>query len=350
MPTPTIPAGNLFMNATLYTGNGSTQTITNGVAGQSFQPDFVWSKNRSNARSHALVNSVVGATSQLQSNTTAVQFTGGFASLDSNGFSVNNNYNENNISETYVAWQWKGGGTATTIAVGSVSSGVPSVASSVSANTTSGFSVATFTIPASGAFTIGHGLGAIPSFVVFKTRSGTTSNWITQHTSTGTQYMLLNSTALATTDSTIWNSAPTASVVSFGTAFASSYPSTPALIYCWTPIAGYSAMGSYTGNGAVDGPFIYLGFRPRFILTKCSSNSTASTVWTIFDTARSPYNAAVLELYPNDIISQQTDTNGMDILSNGFKPKRNSDYLNSSGWTYTYMAFAENPFKYANAR
>jgi len=342
MTTPTIPAGNLYMNATLYTGNGATQTITNGVAGQSFQPDFAWSKNRSNARSHALVNSVAGATLQLQSNTTAAEFTGGFASLNSNGFSVNNVFNENNIGETYVCWQWKAGGTA-------VSNTSGTITSQVSVNTTSGFSIVTYTGTGTGTPTIGHGLGVAPSMIIAKTRS-TTNGWLVYHQSLGaTQSIILNGTNAATTQSDWGNTTPT-STVFYVNGGNNNISSATYVAYCWTPIAGYSAFGSYTGNGSTDGPFVYLGFRPRWIMIKRSD--TSGYGWFIYDTSRSTYNPEILNLNANDSAAE-TNTgapNGFDGLSNGFKLRDTSLFWNASGGTYIYAAFAEVPFKFANGR
>ena len=342
MSTPTIPAGNLYMNATLYTGNNSTQTIINGPAGASFQPDFAWSKNRSNARSHALVNSIAGATLQLQSNTTVAEFTGGFASLNSNGFSLNNNFNENNINETYVCWQWKAGGTA-------VSNTSGSITSSVSANTTSGFSVVTYTGTGANA-TVGHGLGVAPSMIIIKVRSRAGDDWGVYHQSLGnTGFLALDTTAANTSSGVFWNStSPTSSVFSIGTN-SNVNPSAQTLVaYCWAPIAGYSAFGSYTGNGSADGTFVYLGFRPRYVLLK---RTDSSGNWGVWDTSRDPYNAVQYELVPNASDAETTAAGPrMDILSNGFKLRNVGVAYNASGGTYVYACFAENPFKYSNAR
>jgi hypothetical protein len=324
------------MNATLYTGNGSTQTITNGVAGQSFQPDFVWSKNRSNARSSALVDSVRGATLQLQSNTTAAEFTGGFASLNSNGFSVNNNFNENNTSETYVGWNWKANGAGSSNTNGSITS-------TVSANTTSGFSIVQFTATGSNA-TVGHGLGVAPSVVIVKD-AASTGNWAmyNKNLTSAAYYLYLNTTAAQDNTAQIWNStAPTSSVFSIGTW----HTADRQIAYCWAPIAGYSAFGSYTGNGSSDGPFIYTGFRPRFVMIKCSSTTGD---WNMWDTSRSPYNQGGQTLWANLNNVEYTAAVFYDILSNGFKLRDTNAEVNAAS-TYIYMAFAENPFKYANAR
>jgi hypothetical protein len=341
MPTPTIPAGNLFMNATLYAGNGTTQTITNGIAGQAFQPDFVWIKERSSTSSHALTDSVRGASNLLSSNTTDAEATGQVAltSFNSNGFSVGADGKTNESSQTYVGWQWKAGGTAVTNTAGSITS-------SVSANTTSGFSVVTYTGTGSSG-SVGHGLGVAPSIIIIKSRSSATG-WRVYSANLGiTSYLVLNSTAAVATAS-MWGTPTSTTFIIGGTGYEVNESSSTYVAYCWAPIAGYSAFGSYTGNGSADGPFVYLGFRPRFILYK-RTDSTGD--WTILDTSRSTYNAEQLELYPDSSIAE-TAAGGdrLDGLSNGFKIRNSGSAINASGGTYLYAAFAENPFKYSNAR
>jgi hypothetical protein len=347
MPTPTIPAGNLFMNATLYTGDGANpRVITNGASGASFQPDFLWLKNRSAGWGNTLQNSVVGASYLMQSNSTGAevnQFQYGYTtSFNSNGFSVTtgstDDYFTNNSGENYVAWQWKAGGTAVTNTSGTISS-------QVSTNTTSGFSVVGWTGNGSVA-TIGHGLGVTPSFIFGKRRDGV-SNWYVYHSSLGaTKGMNLNSSDAAVTNSGWWNNtAPTSSVFTMGTYETNS--GSPFIAYCFAPIAGYSAFGSYTGNGSTDGPFVYTGFRPRFLLTR---RSDAVESWRIGDSSRSPYNAVQLELFANLANAEENNSNPIDYLSNGFKIRTSSSSHNASGGTYIYAAFAESPFKYSSAR
>lgn len=352
---PTIPNGAQYMAATTYTGNGSTQSIINTVNSTSFQPDLVWVKKRSAAAAHGLIDSVRGAGIALASNLTEAERNNGTGSggdviaFNSNGFNLGNNTTgsatDSNLSgATYIGWQWRANaGTNVTNTDGSITS-------TVSANTSSGFSIVTYTGTGANA-TVGHGLSVAPSMIIVKKRSSaTSSNWMVWHTSIGTGYVLnLNNTSAS--GATYWNNtAPTTTVFSLDNNANYNSNTDTFVSYCFAAIAGYSAFGSYVGNGSTDGPFIYTGFRPRFIMAKCSSNTTASTVWTIWDTSRSPYNASVNELYPNSNIAEFVDTDGIDILSNGFKPKRNSEYANFSGWTYIYMAFAENPFKYALAR
>jgi hypothetical protein len=353
MPTPTIPDGELFMNATIWTGSGTTtRSITNGITGQSFQPDFVWAKSRSLAIGHTLYDSVrgAGASKALFSNSTeaeggtlgstASSEFGYISSLDSNGFStssgsVNGNY-VNSTSNTYVAWQWKAGGAAVTNTSGTISS-------QVSANTTSGFSVATFTTAGANA-TIGHGLGVAPRMIFMKDRTNAAS-WLVYNASlaSAANYLVLNASDASASNTTVWNNtAPTSSVFSIGTVWAASNY----VAYCWAPIAGYSAFGSYTGNGSADGTFVYLGFRPRFIMIKRTDTAEG---WYMLDTSRSTYNLSVNYLDARSS-GAETTADFFDILSNGFKLRTTGGYANASGGTYIYMAFAENPFKYANAR
>jgi hypothetical protein len=341
MSTPTIPAGNLFMNATLYTGNSSTQTITNGVAGQSFQPDMVWTKARANAYSPNLYDSVRGVNQNLQPNSTGADFfnAGSLTAFNTNGFTLGANDN-GNASSSSVAWQWKAGGTA-------VSNTSGSITSQVSANTTSGFSVVTYTGTTTAGQTVGHGLGVAPSFIIAKSRTGGTLNWVVYSSVLGKDQLLqLNNTASVATVTSYWGtSTPNSTVFGVGQG---TYDNNNGnmVAYCWAPIAGYSQFGSYTGNNSTDGPFVYTGFRPRFVMTKCSS---ATTDWTIHDTSRNTYNVADASLYSNTSGAEAT-LEPIDILSNGFKIRSTAGNVNASGQTYIYAAFAEVPFKFANGR
>jgi hypothetical protein len=350
MPTPTIPDGKLFMNATLYTGTGATQNITNGVAGQSFQPDLVWIKNRSSTNAHQLTDSVRGVNLALASDLTIAEFTGNINAFNANGFQLTGATNAVNSSgQTYVGWQWKAGGAAVTNTDGTISS-------QVSANTTSGFSVVTYTGNGTGGATIGHGLGAKPSFFIIKkrTNSGTEYGWYCYSSVLGaTNHLVLNTTAGSSASSFLFNDTEPTSVAPYvftvGTSPATNEISIAYVAYCWAAVPGYSAFGSYTGNGSTDGPFVYTGFRPRLVLVK--ESSSAGNNWVIYDTARDTFNECSKILYPNASNAEfDGSTVNLDILSNGFKPRDNWGGNNNSGSTYIYMAFAENPFKYANAR
>jgi hypothetical protein len=359
LPTPTIGAtasttANKYMNVVTWTGNGTSSGRS--ITGVGFQPDFVWGKARSVAYGNGLYDAVRGTGKLLVSNNTnseATNFLYGYlSSFDSDGFSTtagsSSNENWNQTNDTYVAWNWKANGAG-------VSNTAGDIASVVSANTSAGFSIVTYSANGTTG-TVGHGLGVTPSMIIVKKRN-VAERWCVFHTSTSNAYIYLDETFAAETANAQLrfgnNSSvvqPSSTLFTIGSSNDVNGTSGTYVAYCFAPVAGYSAFGTYTGNGSPDGTFVYTGFRPRFVMVKCSSNTTASTVWVIFDTSRSPYNAAVLELYPDDSVSEGTDSSGMDILSNGFKPKRNSEYLNLSGWTYIYMAFAESPFKYANAR
>jgi hypothetical protein len=355
LPTSTIVKGNTVMDATLWTGDGTTPKSQTNAAG--FKPDFVWIKSRSNAYSHNLFDSVrgAGAARSLQSDNTKSEsdvavdtaLYGYLSAFNSNGFSTTNGSSTpvwvNASGGTYVAWQWQAG-------QGSTSSNTNgSITSTVSVNASAGFSVVTYTGTAV-AGTIGHGLGVAPQLIIVKPRSATitTDAWNVYHVSTGnTNFLVLNATDASAAASNRWNNtSPTSSVFSIGTV-----PSSVAVgyvAYCWTPIAGYSSMGSYTGNGSSDGVFVYLGFRPKFVLAK--RTDTSGTNWLLQDSVRGPYNLTENTLYPNLSDAEATGAGYFDLLSNGFKLRTSGSGLNASGGTYIYICFAENPFRNALAR
>jgi len=347
LPAPSIANGAQYMAATTYTGNGSTQTITNGgnnTIGTTFQPDLIWMKSRNNTYGNILFDSVRGGTKRLVSNLTDAEqtVTGGVNSFNTDGMTIQNDATYANInasSTTYIGWQWKAGGTGVTNTSGTITS-------TVSANPTAGFSIVTYTGTGANA-TVGHGLGVAPQMIIVKVRNGV-GGWPVYHSGlTSAAYLLeLNTTGAQSSVPTAWNStAPTSSVFSIGTAFnnGSTY-----VAYCFAAVDGYSAFGKYTGNGSTDGPFVYTGFRPRFILIK---NATAINNWGIIDTSRDTYNGAYQRQHPNLTVADNTGAGiVIDVLSNGFKC-RNSDALeNQSGQTMIYAAFAEHPFRQSRAR
>ena len=355
LPTPAIANGALYNAATLYTGTGSSQSPVNSQSnggnnalGKTFEPDLTWIKSRSAATDHKWTDTVRGVTKALVSDSTSAETTdtNGLTAFSSNGFTVGTDTNYNNSGATYVAWQWNAGsGTS-----GSNTNG--SITSTVSVNQTAGFSIVTYTGTGSAA-TVGHGLGVAPSMIITKKRSST-SDWGVYHTSIGnTNYLLLDSTAASASSSTYWNNtSPTSSVFSIGTADPVNVNTATYVAYCWAAIAGYSAFGIYTGNGSTDGPFVYCGFRPRWVMVKSSTVSGSSSEWLIKDTSRDTYNVAQNTLTAD---SSQAEFNGsnqyIDILSNGFKIRNATGaYNNSTSDTYIYAAFAENPFRNALAR
>jgi hypothetical protein len=345
LPTPTIGAtastqANKYFDATTYTGNGSTQSITNSG---SMQPDWVWIKGRSDTWGHALYDVIRGVDKRLSTNSTAAESTTatGLTSFNSNGFSLSTNGDVNNSADTYVAWQWDAGGTGVTNTAGSITS-------TVSANTTAGFSVVTYTAPSSGAFTVGHGLGVAPAMIITKSRSNSGYVWGTYHQSLGnTKRIDLNSTAAAVTSTNgAWNNtSPTSSVFTVGLDWAGS--GITYVAYCFSEVAGYSKFGSYTGNTLDDGPFIYTGFKPAYVMIKGNLDGYS---WVINDDARNPSNAVSLTLRANTSAAETSEAPGIDFLSNGFKIRNQAGNYNNGGTDYIFMAFAENPFKYSNAR
>ena len=345
LPGVTIQNGAQYMAATTYTGTGATQTLNNAVNGVSFAPDFVWVKARSFAYSHRLQNSIVGTTYALDSSSTSAEFSdagGNITAFNSNGFSVGTYVSVNNNGTTYVAWQWKAGGTAVTNTAGSITS-------SVSANTTAGFSVVTFTnVPtANSPYTVGHGLGVAPSFYIIKARSYV-GNWDCYHSALGNNADIrMNLTNAVVSPYGGWQTtSPTSSVFTINGSYFSTSTSDTFVAYCFAAIPGYSAFGSYTGNGSTDGPFVYCGFRPRYVMVKYSS-STGN--WVLKDSARDTSNPELATLFAN-LSNAEASTWNIDFLSNGFKIRDAGADLNASGGTYIYAAFAENPFKYSLAR
>ena len=338
LPTPTIGAtsatlASQFFAPVTYAGTSATQSVTVG-----FQPDFVWIKNRTNgANWHVLTDSVRGIQKELYSNSTTAEgtlTTSGVNQFNASSFQIlgnNNDYNGN--TSNYVAWNWRASNAT------AVSNTSGSITSTVSASTTSGFSVVTY---ASTTGTVGHGLGVVPSVIIMKGRN-VTDQWAVYHISTGNTYAIpLNSTGAGDVNSAFWsNTTPTSTVFSQGS-WDSGYNK---VAYCFAPIAGYSAFSSYTGNGSTDGPFVFTGFRPAFVMVK-RTDSTSD--WYIWDTKRDTYNVVTNTLEANTSDAEASATS-IDDLSNGFKC-RSATVVNASGGTYIYMAFAEAPQKFSLAR
>ena len=346
LPTPTILQGNKYMDATLYTGTGTSQVLVN--QGQ-FKPDFIWLKGRNVVSDHAAYDSVRGVTQRLEVNSTGAENTElqGVTAFNSNGVTIGTMAQINQSPYTFVGWQWQAGqGTSTSNTSGSITS-------TVSVNTTAGFSVVTYTGTGANA-TVGHGLGVAPKWIIVKRRSAADSWAVYNQNLTSAAYILeLQTTgAQANVPSCFNSTAPTSTVFSVGTNTGTNGSASTYVAYCWAEIAGFSKFGSYTGNNSLDGPFVYLGFRPKFIMFKDSSQVS---VWSIMDSARETYNVQSIALAPNNSFAESTYTGyaQADFLSNGFKIRANNanQYWNNvSGNTYIYMAFAENPFNNANAR
>ena len=335
MAYTTINKSSDYFNTKLYTGNGSTQSIT----GVGFQPDLVWIKSRSLANGHTVWDNIRGVTNWLTPNNTNAEdtYSGGLTSFDSDGFSIGDGGDINTNSATQVSWNWLASNTTASNTDGSITS-------TVSANTTSGFSIVKYTGNATAGATIGHGLGAVPSFIVVKRIDGV-SPWHTYHASLGnTQRMSLNETDATDSDSTAWNNTtPTSSVFTVGNSGTTNVNNADTLAYCFAEKKGFSKFGSYVGNGNADGTFVYTGFKPAFVMVKRSSNIES---WQITDHARDAnVSPNFARLIANSSGAEATNTTWAKIekFSNGFKLGGTDTVSNGSGSTYIYMAFAESP-------
>jgi len=330
-----------YFNTVLYTGNETVRSIT----GVGFQPDWVWIKRRSSSFAHNIYDVIRGSGKHLNSDSTSAESTTTtrLTAFESDGFALGTGTALNQSGGTYVAWNWKAGGTA-------VSNTDGSITSSVSASPESGFSVLTYTGPGASGGTIGHGLGKAPSMIIVKNRSAAES-WRVYHSGlTATKYLNLNATGAAVTSSAVWsNTEPTASVFSIANDAAVSGSGNSLVAYCFADIDGMVKAGSHVGNGSTDGPFLYTGFRPAFVMFK-RTDSTSN--WSMFDAAREPTNVNDSMLYANasDAEIANNSTIELDFVSNGIKLRDAPNQFNVSGATYVYLAFAEQPFKYANAR
>ena len=330
MAYTTIDKPTDYFNTVLWTGDDSS---SNAITGVGHQPDWLWQKQRNKADNHQLFDSVRGVSKRLKSNSTEAETTPSFiSSFDSDGFTISTTDNSiNSSSYNYVGWSWKAGGTASSNTDGSITS-------SVSANTTAGFSVVSYTGTGSNA-TIGHSLGTAPSMIILKDRDQTIDWWVYHKNIGATKALFLQSTSATLTNSTYWNDTePTSSVFSVGTNNGTNRSGSNFIAYCFAEKKGYSKFGSYTGNGSTNGTFVYTGFKPAMLIMKASSGTSN---WTILDNKRDPHNVTTNRLQPN--LSNAEDTAiPVDFLSNGFKHR--STNLNSSGDTHIYMAFAESPF------
>jgi len=296
---------------------------------------------RNGTQNHILFDSLRGAGKSLRPDQDIAEITTrtNFA-FATNGFTFSaqdaESYQQN---DNYVAWCWKAGGTA-------VSNTNGTITSSVSANTQAGFSVVSYTGNQTNNATVGHGLSETPECIILKDRD-TAVNWIVYHkrvdsTNPEQFFLHLNSTDTRQDLGDVFNDvAPGSSVFTLGNSTQSNGNTKKYIAYCWHSVEGYSKFGSYTGNGSADGSFVYLGFKPAFILLK---SPTGAFDWQLYDSTRSPNNPATLSLRPNLGNAEVTSGNDLDILANGFKCRDNGSPNNNSGSTYIYMAFAENPF------
>ena len=329
----------VYFQTTLYTGNGGTQTITNG-GNSDLKPDFVWGKSRNGGSEyHQLYDIVRGVTKVIFSTTEDAEETKatGLTAFNSDGFSVGADDGLNKNNSTQVAWQWKAGTSFTNDASGT---SIGTIDSAGSVNQDAGFSIVKWVATGSNA-TIKHGLSTAPSMIILKTTS-VQKNWVVGHDGIGWgKNLWLNGGDAVNTGSTYWNNtAPTNSVFSVGTAGDTNDSGETIIGYCFSEKQGYSKFGSHTGNGNADGTFIYTGFKPAFVLIK---RTDGEAYWVIIDNKRDPFNVSGHRLFPNRS-DAETDETDIDFTAQGFKIRTTSATYNASGGSYIYMAFASNPF------
>ena len=350
MAYTTIDDPGIFFNTVLYTGNGSASQAITGVG---FQPDWNWIKARNAGNAHVLQDVVRGISGSkykfIQTQTVTAEGTSsdndGVSSLDSDGFTVgysnSGGWNENAI--TYAAWNWKAGGTASSNTDGSITS-------TVSANTTAGFSIVKYTSNGTAGATVGHGLGVAPDMVWTLNLTGTDSYGVGTNALPSWDYYLHLSRTLAQDNSqNVWNdTAPSSSVVTLGNNGRSNTPNNhDYIMYCFHNVKGYSKIGKYTGNGAsgtaghLDGPFVYCGFKPAWLLVKRLSGVAQS--WHMWDNKRNGFNNNNFNLLLDEADAEDDGNFRVDFLSNGFKWRVNDTVVNGSGIEYLFMAFAESP-------
>jgi hypothetical protein len=331
MAFSTIDKGSLYQNTVLYTGNNTGQSIT----GVGFQPDLVWNKGRSAAESHNVWDVLRGTTKGLVTNGQSGESTWatGLTSFDSDGWTMGELDSMNDGSVTYVGWNWKAGGAGSANTDGTINS-------TVSVNTTAGFSIVKYTGNTTAGATVGHGLGVKPAMIIVKVYDAT-NNWAVYHKSMGaTKAMYLDSTHAETTDAWLNDTEPTSSVFTLS---GGNYGNTANnhIAYCFAEVPGFSKFSQYTGAGGSNGAFIYTGFKPSFVIAKGSS--TAGLNWFMADNKRSTASGANVnnrQLYVN--LNNVDDTNAdVDFLSNGFKWRRDGGDINYGGRTYIYMAFGQ---------
>ena len=332
MAYTTINKPSDYFNTKLYTGNGSTNAIT----GVGFQPDFTWIKNRTGTNWHTLYDAIRGTTKVLNSNETGAESTDttGLTSFDSDGFTHGSGGNGNVNGGSFASWNWLASNTTASNTDGSITS-------TVSANTTSGFSIVKYT--GTGAIaTVGHGLGVTPKMIIAK-GLGVVNNWIVYHSTLGSNKGLaLQDSGVGFTGSHLWNDTnPTSSVFSLGAVGATNTSGQENIAYCFAEKKGYSKFGSYVGNGNADGTFVYTGFKPAWLM---AFHTTAGNEnWMLVDNKRQGYNPEN-ELLFADLSNAESTVNRIDLFSNGFKATDSDKGVNASGNNYIYMAFAENPF------
>jgi hypothetical protein len=344
MAYTTIDDPSAFFQTALWTGTGGVGNAVTFDGNSDMQPDFVWSKRRDlGGRNHVLKDTSTGGTSNndqyLSSSLTAAETTYDRYRMDfnSDGFTLDGDGDTGfqGSGTSMVSWAWKANGGTT------ASNTDGSITSTVQANTDAGFSIVTYGGTGSAA-TLGHGLADTPDVIIFKNRDDT-NVWATYHQGIGNnEKLVLNTTAAEDEDGSFMNGTlPTSSVFSVGASVNTNGSGDNYVAYCFAEKQGYSKFGSYVGNGSADGPFVYTGFKPAFLIMK-RTDSTGN--WVMFDTKRDTHNVTKHRLFPNLGNADNTTRNYIDLLSNGFKMRDTDVDHNASAATIIYMAFAENPF------
>jgi len=339
LPTPSITDGSAYFQTSLWNGNSSTQTITQS-GNSTFEPGMIWSKGRDNVQEHVIFDQVRGATKYIQTDNSGAEGTqSGVTAFNSDGFDLGSWAVSNGSGQTHVGWQWKANGAGSSNTDGDITS-------TVSANTTAGFSIVKYSGNGSDNQTIGHGLGIAPKMIISK-RTDTTGNWTTYHDTVGiNQVFYLDLTNAPTSNTEQYRAVPTSSVYTLGVGGDINNSSGTYVAYVFAEVEGFSKISSFEGNSNADGTFVYTGFKPAFILTK---NMDTADQWGIRDAVRNPFNVTDKLLNPNASTAETTSSTGyIDILSNGFKARSSDSNINSN--TIIYYAVAESPFKTANAR
>ena len=348
MAYTTIDDPSAYFHIQLYTGNSNTaQTITNNANAGDFKADWLWIKNRDDVEQHHLMDSNRGANKFMHSNSTDDErdgsYNGGHNDINafgSNGFTITSSGSNDELnfgSRLYVTWQWKcNGGTTSSDSNGDQTS-------TVQANTTAGFSIATFESSSSAGQTVGHGLGSAPDMYIWKARDRA-DNWYIYHRSAGAGgYLRLNTNDAFTSNTNLWsNTNPSSTLIYYG-GNSLSAGNEETIIYSFKSIQGYSKFGKYTGNNNADGTFVYTGFKPAWLILKNYDDSGSSANWYMFDNKRDTDNVVQNIIHPNEN-DAASDSAVCDFLSNGFKFRTADNAWNGNGDDYIYMAFAEHPF------
>jgi len=333
MAYSTIPKGSLYMNTKLYTGDSASSRT---IAGIGFEPSLTWNKPRTTANDHQWVDAVRGGGKVISSNLADAEYTAGntILSFNSDGFTCGDGASVNANGVNYASWNWKANGAGSANTDGDI-------ASTVSVNSTAGFSIVSYTGNGTGSQSVGHGLGLVPK-IMFVKNLNSAQVWRVYVLSLGSDKgMILNTTATAGVDSSLWQSSTASSSIFYlGSSSSTNGNGNSMIAYIFSDIKGFSKMGSYTGNDNADGTFVYLGFKPAFVMIK---RTNSANDWIMLDNKRNSFNVVDDRLVANDSAAEAT-TNLLDFVSNGMKMRATYGGVNGASDNYIYMAFAENPF------